>query len=442
MHANTIRCPRIFLVAHSKDELVSLWALRANLKSHTTIRQRHSLVKDVRHEGFRIRNGISIKSGDTVELEDGSFIRVKEVLHNNLYNKYWVVGWRFVRNRDTSGLPDHGPNEVYWAVHLARNNPRPAAEQALVEVADSQILRMRTMTMVNTTYSGRKEGNEADLGVTRDGALFCRWKHVILTKSEKRSRPLDAFGIPAADIAEASFQRLRTDECDDGHNNRTADETLRRSWRGVTKRGGAYIESKKPSTLPEALEALSLDDNSRNERVPAAYTFADICCGAGGASRGGEMAGLKLRWALDHDAAACETFRLNFPKVRLYPEKLKDFVHMRHEGLKVDIMHASPPCQDYSPAKTKPNLGIITENIAANMQVGKCLDLGRPRIATLEQTSGLMSLGHAGGRHSEHWGNMIEQFTSRGYSVAWKIIDLAELGLPQHRKRLIMIASW
>ena len=447
LHATTTTYTRVARAWYYKDESTSLWAFRKTSKWPFTILQRHSssLVERVRHEGFRTRNGIYIKSGDTVELEDGSFLRVKTVLHNEYHNRYRVVGWRFIRNHKTCGLPRHDPvdpNEVYWVVHLIKNDPRPAKDQALVEVEGSQILRQKTMTMVNTTYPGHHQRTGPDLGIPSHDALFCRWKHVIVTKNSKRRRPLDAFHMFAPKISEASFQRLRAEECDDGYDNRTADATLRQIWRGVTRRGGAGVESKEPISLQSAAEALSLDEKNQDGSAPAAYTFADVCCGAGGASHGAEIAGLKLRWALDNDGPACDTFYLNFPEARLYRKKIEDVAQMQRKGLKIDIMHLSPPCQPFSPAHTTPNLEKDAANIAANMSIGYCLDKARPRIATLEQTSGLMSEGYLGGRHNEHWSKIIEQFTSRGYSVAWKIMDLAELGLPQHRKRLIMIASW
>ena len=444
LHTPIARFHRIYRVAHSRYGPASTWSLHEKLRSHTTIQQRHryDLAKHVRHGGFEFRNGVFIKPGDTVELKEGNFLRVKEVLHNEFHDIYWIVGWRFVWTKDTLGLSENVPNEVYQVVHLTKYNPQLATEQALVTVDDSQIVRKRRMNIVNAIYSDHQRGSGIELGAHGDGALYCRWKHVIVTKTWKVNRPLDAFRISARKITEASFQRLCAEECDDRHNSRTVDEVLRRSWLGGTKRGSADIESKETGSLLSAVDSLSLDDNSRNKCVPATYTFADVCCGGGGASRGAEMAGLQMRWALDHNAAACKTFRLNFPNVQLYHKPLKDVILMAHKDLKVDIMHISPPCQAFSLANTTPNLENDTLNIAANMEVGNCLDMARPRIATLEQTSGLMSLGHAGGRHSEHWSKLISQFTSRGYSVAWRIVDLAELGLPQRRKRLIMIASW
>lgn len=444
LKATETRFHQISRVTHSRARLVSYWAKLQKPKWHDTSQQLpdSDLLKHVRPEGFKTRDGISVKPGDTVELEGGNFLRVKEVLHNSFHDRYWIVGWRFVRNKETLGLPERYPNELYWVVHLWEYNPRPAKEQSLARVDESQILRKRTMNMVSMTSSGHPKGNGADLKARGDGVLHCRWKHVILTRTGKRARPLDAFQIPAAEITEASFQRLRAEDCDGDciHNNRTVDETLRRSWPRIEERGA--IESTEFKSLRSAVEALSLNDNTRHKREPAAYTFADVCCGGGGASRGAEVAGLQLRWALDHNAGACETYRLNFPEVRLYHKTLKDMIHMGREDLNVDIMHISPPCQAFSRANTSPNLHNDTLNIAINMEVGSCLDVVRPRIVTLEQTSGLMSLGHASGKHREHWSKLISQFTSRSYSVAWGNVHLAELGLPQPRKRLIMIASW
>lgn len=445
-HATTTICTQISRVTHFKDKPASLRAFRKNVTLHSTILQRYSHLKEhVRLEEFRTHGGVLIKTGDTAELEDGSFLRVKDVLHNEYYNRYWIVGWRFIRNDETCGLPRHDPvdpNEVYWAVHLVKTDPGPAADQALVKVEGSQILRKKTMTMINTTYPGDEKGTGADLAVSANDALFCRWKHVVVTKTSKVERPLDAFHIPAAEIAEASHQRLSPEECDDVRNSRTPNKTLRRLWRGNTRMGGASVESKEFNSLLSAVEAFSLDEDSPNESAPAAYTFADVCCGAGGASHAAGMAGLQLRWALDNDASACETFHLNFSEAQLYRTGIENVAQMQPEDLKVDIQHFSPPCQAWSNANTTPNLEKDALNIAANMQIGNCLDKARPRIATLEQTSGLMSMGHVRGRHNRHWNNVIEQFTSRGYSVAWKIINLVEVGVPQRRKRLIMIASW
>ncbi|KAL8810380.1 MAG: hypothetical protein Q9200_002618 [Gallowayella weberi] len=290
--------------------------------------------------------------------------------------------------------------------------------------------------MVNTFPPGDQKRSENP----DDGVLFCRWKHIIVTKTDKLVKPLDAFSLYASDISEASFRRLREEECDNGRNNRVSDQSLRQIWLGLGKVRESDKKSKESNPLP-SFEALSLDHNTQIEIVSKRYTFADVCCGAGGASWGAKKAGFELRWALDHNAPACDTYRLNFPQVQLFQDDLSDFVPKRRPDLKVDIMHASLPCQAFSRGNVTPNPEKDATNIATNMELGRCLDIAKPRIATLEQTEGLMVFGRKQGKHNRHFDRFIEQFTSRGYSPAWKIVNLANFGLSQNRKRLIMIAS-
>ena len=118
--------------------------------------------------------------------------------------------------------------------------------------------------------------------------------------------------------------------------------------------------------------ALSFNDNSRDECVPATYTFPNVYCGAGGASCGAEIVVLQSRWALDNNTAARETYRLDLPQVRLFHPQIKDVAHTRREYLEADIMHFSPPCQACPSAKTNPNLKNDAVNRAANKEVGSC----------------------------------------------------------------------
>lgn len=60
----------------------------------------------------------------------------------------------------------------------------------------------------------------------------------------------------------------------------------------------------------------------------------------------------------------------------------------------------------------------------------------RPRLVTLEQTYGLTH-----DRHAPFFNALIQAFTSNGYSVQWRIVPLVNYGLPQTRKRLIMIGA-
>ena len=77
------------------------------------------------------------------------------------------------------------------------------------------------------------------------------------------------------------------------------------------------------------------------------------------------------------------------------------------------------------------------ENYDSIYTIGPILKIVRPRIATLEQTSGLAT-------SQEHRGNflmLLGDIGEAGYDIRYKIQDLSELGLAQKRRRLLIIAA-
>ena len=76
-----------------------------------------------------------------------------------------------------------------------------------------------------------------------------------------------------------------------------------------------------------------------------------VCC-AGGATCGAKRAGLKImyRMAADMKTGLSETWTEAFPDSRFYHELAEDFLERkdRHQRLKIDIVHMSPPCLAFS----------------------------------------------------------------------------------------------
>ena len=133
------------------------------------------------------------------------------------------------------------------------------------------------------------------------------------------------------------------------------------------------------------------------------------------------MAGLKPIWGFDANNHACSSWRLNFPDATMYEEWADQFIQrgLRRNCLRVDILHLSPPCQYFSPAHTV--AGKDDEmNMASLFACGMLLDVAKPRIATLEQTFGIVLLP----RFQAYFNALILMFTDRGFSVRWKIAQL------------------
>ncbi|MCJ1249131.1 hypothetical protein MMC30_006354 [Trapelia coarctata] len=164
------------------------------------------------------------------------------------------------------------------------------------------------------------------------------------------------------------------------------------------------------------------------------YTFGDGFCGCGGVSRGARIAGLHLKWSFDFEQDMCDSYQINFPEAHTMCLSAFDFATKNSHGFKVDILHLSPPCQFFSPAHT--TAGQNDElNTASSFVISELLRKTQPRVVTLENTMGLEQ------RHPLYLNAVIQQFTILGFSIRWKVIDLRDFGVPQSRRRLILIAA-
>ncbi|KAH7158041.1 S-adenosyl-L-methionine-dependent methyltransferase [Dactylonectria estremocensis] len=217
---------------------------------------------------------------------------------------------------------------------------------------------------------------------------------------------------------------------------RVSDDFQSNQWRGSRVKGGSWKPC--PSTrsdfvnLEEAIAAGPLGKRNRGQK----YTAFDSCSGAGGVSRGAQMAGFKIRYGVDKAPEVWGTYRTNFPDAKLFQMSLDELIsEPGNRNLRVDVLHFSPPCQFFSPAHTRA-AAQDDENIFALFGCNELLKRTRPRIVTVEQTFGLTH-----GRHAVYFRPFLADFTQFGYSVRWKVVRLCTWGAAQDRKRLILIAA-
>jgi len=224
-------------------------------------------------------------------------------------------------------------------------------------------------------------------------------------QTEKRSRS-----------PEATTRPCRT-HVNDFRNSRSKERSLARS-----SRAPSFQAQPRTETL-----------NSSRPKIKR-YTFGDCFCGAGGMSRSAINAGLRVEWGFDFNLPACQSYEMNFFGTPIYNVAADQFASGTGDH-KVDICHLSPPCQFFSDAHTIQGKD-DDMNTASLFAIFNLLQKTKPRVATLEQTSGLIR------RHPIFFNAVINMFTSRGFSVRWRVMNCADLGLPQRRMRLFIIASW
>jgi DNA (cytosine-5)-methyltransferase 1 len=173
-------------------------------------------------------------------------------------------------------------------------------------------------------------------------------------------------------------------------------------------------------------------------------TVFDSFAGAGGLSLGFRQAGYEVVAANDIDAWACDTYRFNHPGttvieadiLSLGNERLRELVPRR-----IDVLLGGPPCQGFSVANTKKGTPVDPKD-PRNSLFTEFLRLGRlfePEIMLMENVPNIARAKTAAG---EPVVDIIEaEMRGLGYYTAQAVLEATDYGVPQIRRRFIMIGS-
>jgi DNA (cytosine-5)-methyltransferase 1 len=157
-------------------------------------------------------------------------------------------------------------------------------------------------------------------------------------------------------------------------------------------------------------------------------TFATLFMGGGGADLGLEAAGFESIWGIERDPKIAEVARLNFPNTKVFNSCVGEI--RTHLMERVDLLWMSPPCQQYSNARR----GDIPDHKDKDAGLYCCdyIAILSPRWVVLENVPGYAK--------SPTFEAILRSLIDCGYRYHWLILDAADHGVPQNRKRLIMWA--
>ncbi len=186
-----------------------------------------------------------------------------------------------------------------------------------------------------------------------------------------------------------------------------------------------------------------------NSFVPApqpADTFIDLFCGCGGFSLGMIRAGFNCLAAIDFNAQAVETLRDNLSDI---PHVLnKDLTRYSPEELalligtsSVSVIVGGPPCQGFSTARKMDgaNHGARLKEDPRRLlyrEFLKYVDFFKPRVFVIENVLGIKTA--AGGKY---FTRVQAEARALGYRVHGQIEDAWTLGVPQKRRRQLIIGT-
>lgn len=169
-------------------------------------------------------------------------------------------------------------------------------------------------------------------------------------------------------------------------------------------------------------------------------TALDLFSGCGGLTLGLKKAGCTVVGAVEIDANAAETFAMNHPDVLLKNvdiKKLSAQAFRKELGLgegELDLLAGCPPCQGFSSLRTRNganrNRDIRNDLVYEMLRFARAF---RPKTIMMENVPGLV------GR--KLFFDFCSGLRKLGYKVAFDVKDAAAFGVPQRRKRLILLAG-
>ena len=171
------------------------------------------------------------------------------------------------------------------------------------------------------------------------------------------------------------------------------------------------------------------------------YTCIDSFCGAGGLGLGLQRAGFEILLSFDIDKLCIDTINKN-KKYFDHPAEVADIADMINGELlkrcnlkrgELFLLAGGPPCQGFSVQRrgsdTDARNGLV-------LMYGKLIDELYPKYFVMENVSGI-----AGKRGKTILQQLIEDVEQLGYHVHVQLLDAQDFGVPQRRRRYIVIGE-
>ncbi len=182
------------------------------------------------------------------------------------------------------------------------------------------------------------------------------------------------------------------------------------------------------------MNATRFDQRVEGRALPEALRVVDLFSGAGGLSEGFRQAGCRVLAGSDVDPDACATYALNFPEAVTVPGDIRDSGVRRKlvaASQDVDIVVGGPPCQAFSQMRNHCRL-IDDPRNSLYREFVRILDKLEPRAFLMENVPGLEQMGVRE--------QVLDDLALNGlYNVRSQVLDAADFGVPQTRKRIIFL---
>lgn len=170
------------------------------------------------------------------------------------------------------------------------------------------------------------------------------------------------------------------------------------------------------------------------DHSPPTIRAIDLFCGVGGLTHGLAQAGIEVIAGIDIDPACKYPYETN-NRAKFHERDVNDLssfevAEMLH-GADITMIAGCAPCQPFSTYSRSGRSNKRGNDWQLLETFGRLVKKVQPDIVTMENVPQIL----------EH--SVFENFLAnlKGYAVEWSVVEAVRIGIPQTRKRLVLIAS-
>lgn len=183
------------------------------------------------------------------------------------------------------------------------------------------------------------------------------------------------------------------------------------------------------------------------------FTVVSTFSGGGGSSTGYQLGGGKILMVNEFIDSGVDTYRSNYPNTPIEHIEIRQITRRKKKGVlemfsrngiqkgEYDILDGSPPCSTFS-TSGKGKSKILEKNVKYSDKtldrVGMLIhdlvyicNVTQPRIVVIENVPTMKS--------SEVFSDSLNRLRKWGYKVNYKVMCSSHFGVPQRRRRLIVV---
>lgn len=167
-------------------------------------------------------------------------------------------------------------------------------------------------------------------------------------------------------------------------------------------------------------------------------TAIDLFSGCGGLSEGLKQAGFQIIASAEIRPEARVAYAMNHPDTYIFEDVKKvSSVAIKKLALlasgELDLLAACPPCQGFSTLRTKNRIKPADDDRNKLIfQISRLVEELRPRAVLVENVPGLL--------HNWRISEFQRRLKKLGYKFAKGVLNAADFGVPQRRRRMIFMA--